>query len=373
MSLGKDLASIRKSQNLTLEDIQNAIKIPVDTLKKIEDGSIFTDPNENKTYIRSFVRSYAKILKIDDEDIIQALDELEAGTYTGSLIADSESSAPSTDQETSIEDKDILKSDEPTKKEPETEPTVPPAESTPKSTPKKSPERKKPQTTESSDQINWADMGHKFSPAGRNSKVWVIALLILVVGGLAGAGYYYSDEISGLFNEQPQTADTPPDNEDVGENVVPPTPIDSLQVIQDDADDEQETIEETETSSVTPPPISLGETLSVDVYAAFGQLEPVRVTSDLNWQTNPFWMEEGEAYRFDFQDTLLVRGQYSRLLLLFNGHVIENPRQNYFAPSFNSIMITRSVLDQEQYLAAPPDSFPLEVGAPDSIIYRIRF
>ncbi|HBQ61515.1 MAG TPA: hypothetical protein DD671_18375, partial [Balneolaceae bacterium] len=102
-------------------------------------------------------------------------------------------------------------------------------------------------------------------------------------------------------------------------------------------------------------------------------LEPVRVTSDLNWRTNPFWMEEGEAYNFDFSDTLLVRGQYSRLLLLFNGHVIENPRQNNFSSSFNSILLTREVLDQPRYLAPPPEEFPLEIGAPDSTIYRIRY
>lgn len=369
MSLGKDLASIRKSQNLTLEDIQNATKIPVDTLKKIEDGRIFTDPDENKTYIRSFVRSYAKVLKIDDDDIIQALDELDAGTYTGSLIADSESSAPTTEPEipNANEGKDISQEDEEEAKETDIESAKP----TPESTPPKPPERKKPQTAESTDPINWADMGHKFSPAGRNSKVWLVALIIIVLGGLAGAGYYFSDEFFGLFNEQTETSDPPPSNEGITENVVPPTPIDSSQVAINDENDEQETVESTE--SPTPQtPITLGDTLSVDVYAAFGQLEPVRVTSDFNWQTNPFWMEEGDAYRFDFRDTLLVRGQYSRLLLLFNGHVIENPRQNYFAPSFNSIMITRSVLDQEQYLAAPPDTFPLEVGAPDSIIYRIR-
>ncbi|HBQ61517.1 MAG TPA: DUF4115 domain-containing protein, partial [Balneolaceae bacterium] len=75
MSLGKDLASIRKSKNLTLEDVQNAIKIPHDILDSIEDDSIFSDPNRNKTYLRSFVRSYAKLLKIDDEDIVEALDE----------------------------------------------------------------------------------------------------------------------------------------------------------------------------------------------------------------------------------------------------------------------------------------------------------
>jgi len=89
MSLGKDLAFVRKKQNLSLEDIQNEIKIPLSTLKSIEDGSIFTDSGETKTYIRSFVRSYAKVLGIPDSEIVQALNEMEDGTYTGSLLGES--------------------------------------------------------------------------------------------------------------------------------------------------------------------------------------------------------------------------------------------------------------------------------------------
>jgi hypothetical protein len=69
----------------------------------------------------------------------------------------------------------------------------------------------------------------------------------------------------------------------------------------------------------------------------------------------------------------LVRGQYSRLLLLFNGHVVENPRQNYFNTAFNSIMITRDIIDQPEFLAPAPSEFPLQVGAPDSTIFPISF
>lgn len=372
MSLGNDLASIRKSQNLALEDIQNATKIPVGTLKNIENGRIFSDPNESNTYVRSFVRSYAKALKIDEEDIIKALDELDQGIYSGSLLAGTGSvggkeevpKTPETDTFAGPRRED--KQDH--------EPDKPPAEKVPVSPKKEIPERTPPPDFDSSDKINWADLGHKYSPAGKNSKLWVIVILIVLLAGLAGTGYYFSDEISSLFGFGDPAEVNENAANDGNAEVIPPAPIDSSQVNQESNVEEQNMDRGTGEQS---PAVSgmdvLGDTLSVTVYAAYGQLEPVRVTSDFNWQTNPFWMEQGRAYRFDFRDTLLVRGQYSRLLLLFNGHVVENPRQNYFDNSYNSIMITRSVLNQEQYLAAPPNTFPLEVGPPDTVMYRIRF
>lgn len=356
MSLGKDLASIRKSQNLTLEDIQNAIKIPLDTLKSIENGSIFNDPSKNKTYIRSFVRSYAKVLKIEDEEIVQALDEMEAGTYSGGLIHepkdDISDSAFTTGREaytTPSSQRDFEEADpEPVKQPKKTSQTPPPEV----------------------DSINWADLGRKFTTAGKSSRIWLFVVLFVIIGALAGSGYYFWEDIADLTSGD----DTPaqlPEPEPSGDPIVP-TPLDSAQAAQEpemNSDTENQTSEDTPQAG----PIELKDTLTISVYAAYGQLEPVRVTSDLNWRTNPFWMEEGESFYFDFNDTLLVRGQYSRMLLMFNGHVIENPRQNYFNPAFNSIMITRSVLNQPRYLAAPPEEFPLEIGPPDSTVYRIRF
>lgn len=356
MSLGKDLASIRKSQNLTLEDIQNAVKIPLNTLKSIENGSIFDDPTKNNTYIRSFVRSYAKVLKIEDEEIVQALDEMEAGSYSGSLISDTQQDFPGSDyiskREEGFSEPD---EDDLIKTEPDTK--------------AKKPTQKPVQEVET---INWADMGRKFTTAGKSSRVWIFVVLFVVVGALAGSGYYFWEDLSTFISPENISATQPQETEQSGDPIIP-TPLDSAQVTEDqDAQTDAENTSETDDDSPGGP-IELGDTLTISVYAAYGQLEPIRVTSDLNWRTNPFWMEQGESYYFDFRDTLLVRGQYSRLLLLFNGHVIENPRQNYFNPAFNSIMITRSVLNQPQYLATPPEEFPLQVGPPDSTVYRIRF
>ncbi|MEX0856632.1 MAG: helix-turn-helix domain-containing protein [Balneolaceae bacterium] len=354
MPLGKDLAYIRKSQNLTLEDIQSAIKIPVHTLKSIEDGSIFHANAENQTYRRSFIRSYAKVLKIPDEEIVQALDAMEAGTYHGDLLSESDQGIAESDAE------EIESAEENEDQDVETSAEAPLI-----------PEKPKPNQPPDVHSINWADMGRKFSPAGRNSKAVLLVIIFVSVSILAGAGYFFSDQIAGIFGSDV----TPTDQLQAtsGEPDVVLAPIDSVgipQNLEEISPDNTSADSESETQNE---PITLSETITVAVYAAYGQLEPIRVTSDLNWRTNPYWMEEGEAYNFDFRDTLLVRGQYSRMLLLFNGHPIDNPRQNHYDSSFNSVMITRSDLNQPQYLASPPQEFPLEVGEPDSLVYRIRF
>ncbi|MGN8226231.1 helix-turn-helix domain-containing protein [Gracilimonas sp. BCB1] len=361
MSLGKDLASIRKSQNLSLEDIQNAIKIPLTTLQSIENNSIFSDSGKNKTYVRSFVRSYAKVLKIDDEEIVQALDEVEDGTYSGSLIG--ESAEEMTEAQFNLDPKDTLPSESPDKDQHSFQEPEPKPEST-------EPKRTPPAPDE--DFINWADMGRKFTTVSKNSRVWLFVLILVIAGSLGTTGYIFWDDLGSFF--QNETAETEqPTEEPSDQNAIPPAPVDSTAITENNETETGETPANANEQTTPADPIELDDTLTISVYAAYGQLEPIRVTSDLNWRTNPFWMEQGESYYFDFNDTLLVRGQYSRLLLMFNGHVIENPRQNYFNSAFNSIMITRDMLDQPRYLAPPPNEFPLSVGPPDSTVYRIRF
>lgn len=371
MSLGKDLASLRKSQNLSLEDIQNAIKIPADILKSIEEETIFNDPSKNKTYVRSFVRSYAKVLKIEDDVIVRALDELEEGTYSGGLISDEQDTTPQP-KETSP-GQNLFG---------EQKPDTDPWESSQKpvsETPQKEYESfskpvhgKTPDPKETSDikNINWVDIGNSFAIDSKRSKTWVIFAVIILVVVLIGAIFVYRDSISNLFtstpgNEEPAIEGTTSFQNDI------PAAADSSALEENITPGN--TSPEEETTSLQDSSTILGDTLTVVVYAAYSQLDPVRVTSDFNGRTNPFWMELGEAYYFDFRDSLQVRGQYGDLLLMFNGHVIENPRQNHFDEELNSIVITRDILSQQRYLEPAPEEFPLNVTPPDSIVYRVQF
>lgn len=376
MPLGKDLAFIRKSQNLSLEDIQNAIKIPLDTLKSIEDDSIFTDPNRNNTYLRSFVRSYGKVLKITDENMVLALNDMQAGTYKGNLLGhDEPEESPTVQKPTPAnQEKDRTADIE----EHEEKPTS--GKPAPATAPKNEsqPAKPAPITKQEEETINWADMGRQFTTVTKETRAWFVVSVVIIVTLLVLGSYFFWDDITTLLDVQPNLTEEQTTTFNSRQNGMIPMPIDSSEMMDENAQENLQDEQSTQPDETTAPaqkrkPITLGDTLTLAIYAAYGQLEPARITSDLNWRTNPFWMETGESYKFDFKDTLLVHGQYSRLLLLFNGHVIENPRQNYFNNAFNSIMITRSVLDQPRYLAAPPQTFPLDIGAPDSTVYRLRF
>lgn len=344
MSLGTDLSTIRKGLELSLEEVQNSIKIPITTLNSIENDSIFEDPANNNAYTRSFVRSYAKALKIKDADIVAALDSNEAGIYESDLInantSKEENPQPVEAQPFSLADV-----------------SAPSIEVT---------EQKKPPTVES---VNWADLGKQFSSEESNSKIWVILVIIFVVLGLVSLGIYFRTSIIDFFESEPvesisqqeSSINTPSDESSIipevdlsNEEALIPTPSESVVDPQVEA---------------TLPQLTSGDALTIAVYAAYGILDPVRITSDFTWQTNPFWIEQGNAFYFDFNDTVLVRGQYSRMLLMYNGHVVENAAQNFFNTDFNSIMITRSILDDPIYQQQPPQAFPYEIGAPDSVIY----
>ena len=365
MSLGKDLASIRKGLGLTLEEIQGAIKIPAHTLETIETDTIFDDAEHNKTYTRSFIRSYAKALKIPDPLITDALDEVEAGLYNpGSLVERMDSKAA----------KPMFKPDALEEYKSEDEPAVvlkkPDIEEAPQ------------KATPTVENVNWADLGKRFSDAEKNPALWRAAAIVGGILIVAAAIFIFRTQIFGWWStEEPEITET--QQEPVFETPLLATPDDSTQ---------------TSTTPETPAPILdpiaapqqpqnqptgnplmavyspvLADTLTISVYAAYDKLEPIRVTSDFNWRTNPFWMEQGQAFNFSFQDTILVRGQYSRMVLLFNGHVIDNASNLYYSEDFDSIMLTRENLSDDAYLAMPPAEFPLEIGAPDSLVFPLAY
>lgn len=370
MSLGKDLARIRKGLGLTLEEIQGIIKIPVHTLKSIESDHIFDDETQNKTYTRSFVRSYAKALKIDDTIICNALDEVEAGMYTpGSLVEKLDSDAP----------KLIFKPDVLVEEDEEDE-----EEEDSSSTNLKKPdiETAEPIVPPTLENVNWADMGKRFSKEERNPIIWKSIFIIVGIIIIASIIFIFRTQIAGWF-DTPEIEITTAQEPTLNTPLIIP-PADSTEEIQNTPEATPDPLE-TPSTNQTPPAVAsanpfsayysstLGDTLTITVYAAYDKLEPVRVTSDFNWRTNPFWMEQGQAYNFSFRDTILVRGQYSRMLLLFNGHVIENPRSRFFREDFDSIMLTRQILSTPTFLAPPPQEFPLEIGVPDSIVYPLSY
>ncbi|TAL07333.1 MAG: helix-turn-helix domain-containing protein [Verrucomicrobia bacterium] len=72
-TVAEQLRHAREAQKLTLQQVVDVTKVRTDHLIAIEEGryDVFVAP----VYIRGFVRSYAKLLKLDVPQLMAALDE----------------------------------------------------------------------------------------------------------------------------------------------------------------------------------------------------------------------------------------------------------------------------------------------------------
>ena len=71
-SVAEQLRTARETQNLTIEHIAGITNVRGDHIRAIEEGNydVFSAP----VYIKGFVRSYARILKLDVPQVMAALD-----------------------------------------------------------------------------------------------------------------------------------------------------------------------------------------------------------------------------------------------------------------------------------------------------------
>lgn len=84
--IGQELAVIREHLGLSVGDIQHRTKLSKDVIESIENGVIFDRKNEKDVYLRTYIRSFARALKIDDSVIVKALDQLKYGNYDHLLL-----------------------------------------------------------------------------------------------------------------------------------------------------------------------------------------------------------------------------------------------------------------------------------------------
>lgn len=360
-SLGKDLIKIREHLDLTIHDIQNATKIPLSTLKSIEDDSIFEESKEIQTYIRSFVRTYGRKLGLDDQLVLEALDALEVGGYNHQLLkAYPELAPPSAkpvDKQIPEEKPSDDSADESTEKNEvidQTGASFQKDEAESAKRPKKSGRLEPPNVRN----INWADMGKRFSTSRNNAPVRLIGIGLIVLVVLLTTYYIFTNDF--FATEEPQITSTPP------------VPEETIQ-----EDESGIPLEITESPNQEPEidvPTELQDTLYLTIYAATDRLEPIRVWSDLKPRVDPYWLEQGTAFNFEFSDTIRVRGQYGRMLLFMNGHRIDNFRQEFFNEEQNSVELTRDIFEDEQRWASPvPLEMPPNVAEPDSVVLRPSF
>lgn len=369
-SLGNDLAAIREEKGISIEQIHNATKIPVHILNAIEDDSIFSELDQNATYIRSYIRSYAKQLDIDEERIIRALDQVEIGTYSGLLQEDYEGPLPkfqSRHQDTGEDDEDekpeqkkeAKDSRQPKKEEPEAEADeiVRPQQTRPATGPPKprAPEasRQQPSSEKPTIQsVDWVDMGKRFKPLKSQTPMRIGIAVIAILIASAGIIYYLSR------NSEPSATST---KEEAAATTTEAIQADSLQINLANPQEADDSVQGLQNQPLE----SLSDTLGLVIYAAYEKLEPVRVYTDLMGSLNPYWIELGEGVRFQFVNTIRIRGPYGRMELLLNGHLIENFQERFLNPESGLVEIDREVFEGDsKWLQPPPDSLGLSVPDP---------
>lgn len=332
-TLAEDLKNCRKRLNISLEEISKNTRVPVSLFASIEDGSFFSNPGFTRTYIRSFARMYGKAIKLDEADIVKALDEYEAEMYSGFLYKK---------YVLGEVEKPIVPPPIPVQRDQAPDPAPPAPKRHVIETPTPKPE---PQRTpiENDRSVDWADMNARINRPNDNSRATIYMLIALAVILVVAAFVYF---IYNPFSANQTPTDTPTATSEPAPQVVAPeenlTPVDPEPVA---------------------PALTLPDTLRVIVYAINDKLDPVRVTSDLKDRVNPYWIEQGAGREFDFRDTLIVRADPARFALIYNGHLINSLRDFRFDDDSLSFRLTRSMLIQRPE-SQQPGSLPANVRPP---------
>lgn len=407
-SLAGDLKNIRRDHKLGIQDMYELTRIPLDILKAIEDGTLFEDESRNSTYIRSFVRTYAKSLKISEDDIVKALDDHIIGVYDGFLLSKygsgpskSENKGGETNTEASSSNSQFgsrFKLDLPEEEaetsehEAEEEQTKPESESKPSdeeedlfvdeldegsdepAKPEKAkeeegnystlnreefsmPDPEKPYNREvpeppSVKSVDWAAIGKKTYSLSRRPGILLLLLLVIIV--FAGVTFIVVKKMSKSSKQNAATNITTVDS-----LATPPlmTRSDSVKADLLPAENNKP---------------ALPDTLKLTIYAAFGPLGPVRVETDLARKLNPYWIDEGEGMRFKFLDSINVKGIFNNMILLYNGHPVDDFRK--YVRNDDLLHLERSYFkNHPEWQTATHDTLPGGVPQPRVVRNEPRF
>lgn len=392
--LHQDLQAIREHLNLTREDIYDRTRISIENIESIESGELFQS-DRNKTYVRSFARSYAKALGISDNDMIHALDLTDLGSYQAYLagiylpeVAKKKAAEVLKNEEKEKKEtvtKDSKSEDKaPEKKKADDAPVVPPVIQ--KKEKQKEPDETviKPKKNEAAEEakeeklrqiragtssklaterkkVNWSETNKKINAGKNNNTALIAAIVIFFILLILGYGVYH-------FIQSSDNTDTASDNIVTNELALNNDVFEHEIALPEDT-----TRSDTLDAPLPPDPaIStdtvLPDTLYIEVFAAFGNLEPFRVRSDTFENRRPYWVEVGKAMRISFIDEIHLYNHRDRMLILYDGRVI-----NQFAdenPAEQRVTITREQFLDDAGLAGFTTNLPQGVRPPTEVIDR---
>ncbi|NBB86058.1 MAG: hypothetical protein GVY12_07560 [Bacteroidetes bacterium] len=348
-AFARDVRRIRETQGVTPQEIHQATKIPKHLLQQFEVDALFSHDTFNQVYLRSVARSVADHINVDRKDMMDALEAALAGEYAGGLASmyldeapdipvapeavdhrapaedaadvvatpsDRDAQAPDTsaptpehtdaptaraiaDQETAADDQTGTGAEEA-----EATPEAGEGKTLPDSTPAEvsTANAQAPAATHGAPRTKGAVRAtNEKQPAPvRPRSVWplvvggavVVAALILLIVALQ--------------------SDTAPEPTPPAPAEVTPTDTIAEAAAPSGSDGATDTQDE---ASDTP---QLGDTLTVEVVAAYDRVDPIRIRIDDDLR-RPYWIEEGESRSFSAVDQIILENQLENIELRLDG------------------------------------------------------
>lgn len=229
----------------------------------------------------------------------------------------------------------------------------------------------------------------------KNRLLWVIVAIILALAlAMASVFWFWQYENGSMPVELPAGETSPITPADEPDITGDPEITDEPGITGDPVETETETPETTtpETSAISPgegatqeeitrfvlAETGTDDTLHVIAYALHGNLEPIRVHSDVFGADEeqvttlrPYWVEQREAMRFEFVDEIIFQGALSRLVLIFNGHIIDDFSNLHLEGP--RISLTRDHIMENEELQTPATNPFSDIPAPLAVADRPRF
>jgi len=373
-AFARDLRRIRETHGVALQDIHQATKIPKHLLEQFEADALFSHDTFNQVYLRSVARSVADHIGVDRNDMMEALEAALAGAYAGQLATaylgeDPEESsaseaAPADLSAQEAADSEVNRPDDAAQASVAPGPAAEPADvdaphaadyaeataedqkgatgdeksAMPDATPK-APLSESPPTDVggATAEAPAAEVSHRQPPTRRAVRatekkqpatvrarpVWpfvaggiiMVAALILLIVALQSDN---APEPIPPGSEEGTPVDT------AAEATAPSRP---------DA-----AIEARDEASAAP---ELGDTLTVEVVAAFDRVDPIRIRVDDDLR-RPYWIEEGESRSFSAVNQIILENQLENVELRLEGVPVPTDERD----AQGRIVITRERAEQ---------------------------
>lgn len=311
-----DLRRIRERRGVSIDEVHEETKIPRGLIESFEKSGLLDHPMFNRVYLRSFVRTYARVVDISPAFTLRALEEVLDGAYQGRLAEEYLGETEAVEEAASDEEAEqqareeaeeepveaAAASEEAGREEGEEEPDVaeeeeeapePQTARTPEAQPSEAGATSSgaalgtaaDQTRTQSQQQRGGRRSQRpgrrrdtSSSAKRQGIYLGAALLILAIGGWLLFSILSGDSASDVEDGQ-------------------------AQAVAADTMAQEDTVSTGETPAEPAEPVDIGEAMDFRVIAAQGPIRELRVKVDDDAR-RPYWIEEGEDQTFSAENQI---------------------------------------------------------------------